>query len=151
MVVGERFDLLLINDDQHALATIKTKTPYHKASKKERKDFEEKLSGFPTLRSAYFTNGPEWDRLDIVVTGGELSIFERSQFDTRKASPELAELFFAPLFYEESSEVFRTAFRDLFAPQSPQSHSSWIFFLLRHAEKLQPIFIPGQWKTTLLY
>jgi len=97
---GTRFDLLLLDDDQHAVATIETKTPYHKASKKERKDFEERLSGFPTLRTAYFTNGPEWDRLDIVVIGGQLSIHERSSLDTRKASAELAEAFFAPLIYE---------------------------------------------------
>jgi len=33
-----------------------------KASKKERTDFEQRLSGYPTLRTAYFTNGPDGDR-----------------------------------------------------------------------------------------
>jgi len=105
VVVGEIFDLLLLDDDQHALATIETKTPYHKASKKEREDFQERLSGFPTLRTAYFTNGPEWHRLDIVVTGGQLSILERSRLDTRRDSAELAQKFFAPLIYEPDTEV----------------------------------------------
>jgi len=60
--LGERFDVLLLSDEDHALATIETKTPYHKASKKERTDFEQRLSGYPTLRTAYFTNGPDGDR-----------------------------------------------------------------------------------------
>jgi hypothetical protein len=97
VLVGERFDLLLVGADDHAVATIETKTPYHKASKKEREDFEERLAGFPTLRTAYFTNGPEWDRLDIVVSGAKLKVLERSSIDIRKASPALAETFFAPL------------------------------------------------------
>src|SRR5947209_9645328 len=53
-VVGERFDLLLVSDEHHAIATIETKTPYRNASKKEREDFEKRLDGFPTLRTAYF-------------------------------------------------------------------------------------------------
>src|ERR1019366_9320056 len=60
-VVGERFDVLLLNNDLHPIVTIETKTPYHKATKKDRADFENRLDGFPTLRCAYFTNGPEWD------------------------------------------------------------------------------------------
>src|ERR1039458_5866461 len=44
VVVGERFDVLLLSDEDHALATIETKTPYHQASKKERSDFEERRS-----------------------------------------------------------------------------------------------------------
>jgi Eco57I restriction-modification methylase/N-6 DNA Methylase len=105
VVVGEIFDLLLLSDDQHALATIETKTPYHKASRKEQKDFEERLSGYPALRTAYFTNGPEWHRLDIVVTGGHLSILDRSSLDTRKASAEVAEAFFGPVIYEPETEA----------------------------------------------
>ncbi len=103
--VGERFDLLLLGVDDHAVATIETKTPYHKASRKERQDFEERLAGFPTLRTAYFTNGPEWDRLDIVVSGAELRVLERNQMDIRKASGDLAERFFAPLQYRETDDI----------------------------------------------
>jgi hypothetical protein len=99
VIVGERFDILMVGEDDHAIATIETKTPYHKASKKERADFEARLAGFPTLRIAYFTNGPEWDRLDILVDAGELKVLERSRLDTRRASPELTEQFFTPLQY----------------------------------------------------
>src|SRR5271157_384494 len=86
VVVGERFDVLLLSDEVHALATIETKTPYHKASKKERADFEERLSGYPTLRTAYFTNGCDWDKLDIVVSGAELLVRARSSLDINKHS-----------------------------------------------------------------
>ena len=61
VVVGERFDILLLDSDGFPVITIETKTPYHKASKKERQDFEERLSGYGTLRTAFFTNGTEWD------------------------------------------------------------------------------------------
>src|SRR5271157_1804616 len=105
VVVGERFDVLLLSDEVHALATIETKTPYHQASKKERADFEERLSGFPTLKTAYFTNGPEWNRLDILVSGAELRVLERSTFDLGKHSPAYAEQFFAPLQYRSGDDV----------------------------------------------
>ncbi len=105
IVVGERFDVLLLSDEDHALTTIETKTPYHQASKKERADFEERLSGFPTLRTAYFTNGSEWNRLDIVVSGAELRVLERSTFDLGQHSPAYAEQFFTPLRYRSGSDV----------------------------------------------
>jgi len=105
VAVGEIFDLLLLDDEHHALATIETKTPYHNASAKERKDFEARLSGFPTLRTAYFTNGPEWDRLDVFVSNGQLSTLDRSRLDIRKDAPAVAELFFAPLVYESENSI----------------------------------------------
>jgi hypothetical protein len=104
-MIGERFDVLLLSDEDHALATIETKTPYHLASKKEREDFEERLSGFPTLRTAYFTNGPQWDRLDIVVSGAELRVLDRSHFDLDTQSPEYVEQFFAPLRYRSAENT----------------------------------------------
>ncbi len=105
VVIGERFDILLLSDEVHALATIETKTPYHRASKKERADFEERLSGFPTLSTAYFTNGSVWDRLDIVVSGAELYVRERSTFELGKHSPAYVEQFFAPLRYHSVDDV----------------------------------------------
>lgn len=104
VLVGERFDVLLLSDEVHALVTIETKTPYHRASKKERSDFEARLSGHPTLRTAYFTNGAEWDRLDIVVSGAELRVLKRSEFDLNKHSPAYAEQFFAPLRYRSADD-----------------------------------------------
>lgn len=104
-MIGERFDVLLLSDEDHALATIETKTPFHGASKKEREDFEERLSGFPTLRTAYFTNGPEWDRLDIVVSGAELRVLDRSHFDLGESSSEYAEQFFEPLRHRSGANT----------------------------------------------
>ena len=97
IVVGERFDLLLQDADGFPVATIETKTPYHKASKKERQDFEERLSGFGTLRHAYFTNGNQWDRLDIFSPTGVLEVQSRFSFDLNHSAPEEVEAFFAPL------------------------------------------------------
>ena len=95
VLVGERFDLLLLGVDDHAVATIETKTPYHRASKKERSDFQERLSGFPTLRTAFFTNGPEWERLDIVVAGANLRILERNLLE-KSALPRLSLFYMRP-------------------------------------------------------
>ncbi len=97
VVVGERFDVLLQDADGFPVATIETKEPYHKASKKERADFEERLSGFGTLRHAYFTNGNQWERLDIFSPTGDLEIQTRFSFDLNHVTPEESEAFFAPL------------------------------------------------------
>jgi hypothetical protein len=97
VVVGERFDILLQDAEGFPIATIETKTPHHRAAKRERDDFEERLSGFGTLRYAYFTNGSEWERLDIFSPTGVLEIQTRFNFDLGRASPEEAEGFFAPL------------------------------------------------------
>ncbi len=97
VVVGERFDILLQDAEGFPVATIETKTPYHKATKKERRDFEERLSGYGTLRTAYFTNGTEWERLDIFSPTGMLEIRERFEFHLNAAGAEEAEAFFAPL------------------------------------------------------
>jgi SAM-dependent methyltransferase len=97
IVVGERFDVLLQDADGFPVATIETKEPYHRASKKEREDFERRLSGFGTLRHAYFTNGNEWERLDIFSPTGVLEIQSRFAFALGRAAAEEAEAFFAPL------------------------------------------------------
>lgn len=93
VVVGERFDVLLQDADGFPVATIETKEPYHKASKKERADFEERLSGFGTLRHAYFTNGNQWERLDIFSPTGDLEIQTRFSFDLNHVTPEESEAF----------------------------------------------------------
>ncbi|MBZ5615902.1 MAG: N-6 DNA methylase [Acidobacteriia bacterium] len=105
VVVGERFDILLVNDELHPVATIETKTPFHKATRKEKKDFEERLDGFPSLRTAYFTNGSEWDRLDIITSEGNLEIVESSHLNLDKASGPLADLFFAPLRHRPTDDA----------------------------------------------
>ena len=97
VVLGERFDILLQDADGFPIATIETKTPYHKATRKDREDFEARLSGFGTLRHAYFTNGDEWERLDIFSPTGALEIRDRFYFNLEKGVAEEAEAFFTPL------------------------------------------------------
>lgn len=97
IMIGERFDILLLDSDSFPVMTIETKAPGHKASRKERKDFEERLSGYGTLRSAYFTNGFEWNRLDIHSPTGVLEIRDRSDLYLDKTTAEEAEAFFLPL------------------------------------------------------
>ena len=106
IVVGERFDLLLQDSDGFPIATIETKTPYHKASKKERADFEQRLSGFGTLRYAFFTNGSQWQRLDIFSPTGALEIQSRFSFELNRCTAEEVEAFFTPL---AGYRYFRTA------------------------------------------
>lgn len=60
VIQGKRFDLILRDDSGLPIITIETKTPYHKASTKERRDFEKRLAAFPTLRYAIFTSGNDW-------------------------------------------------------------------------------------------
>ncbi|HVG29320.1 MAG TPA: N-6 DNA methylase [Pyrinomonadaceae bacterium] len=100
IVVGERFDILLQDEGGHPVITIETKTPYHKAGAKERADFEERLAGYGTLRAAYFTNGAEWEQLEILAPAGEQEIQSRSVFHLERTTPEEAEAFFAPLAAE---------------------------------------------------
>lgn len=106
IVIGERFDILLLDADGFPVATIETKNPRHKASKQEHEDFEKRLSGYGTLRYAYFTNGIEWNRLDIHSPTGDLEIWDRSNFFLDKATSEEAEAFFIPL---AANRYFRDA------------------------------------------
>lgn len=95
--VGERFDLILQDADGFPVATIETKTPYKKITTKERKDFEDRLSAYGTLRTAFITNGVEWERLEIAVPGGTLEIRSREKLNVSAATEEEAEAFFSPI------------------------------------------------------
>lgn len=97
IIVGERFDILLRDAEGFPVVTIETKTPFHKASAKERMDFEERLAGFGTLRTAYFTNGAEWEQLEILAPTGVQEIQARSILRIEDATDEETEAFFAPL------------------------------------------------------
>jgi len=102
--VGERFDILLLDEFDRPVVTIETKAPYHRSSKEEQKTFRERLSFYATLRAAYFTNGPEWDRLDLVSLEGQQTMHEQVSLELSQASAELAESFFAPLRGDRYSE-----------------------------------------------
>lgn len=100
VVVGERFDIRLLDAEGFPVVTIETKPPGGRVTGKARGDFRDRLSGFGTLRTAYFTDGFEWDRLDIFFEAGKLQ--ERAEFELAlsSATDEEAEAFFAPLAVE---------------------------------------------------
>jgi hypothetical protein len=102
--IGERFDILLLDEFDRPVVTIETKAPYHHSSKEEQKTFRERLSFYATLRAAYFTNGPEWDRVDLVSLEGQQTIHERVSLEISQATSEHAESFFAPLKGDRYSE-----------------------------------------------
>ncbi|MFZ0663976.1 MAG: hypothetical protein WAM66_14905 [Acidobacteriaceae bacterium] len=99
VVQGERFDLILRDDSGLPVITIETKTPYHKASVKERRDFEKRLSAFPTLRYAIFTSGNDWERYLIEHRDGVASVLEDAHFELSTVGPVAADSFFEPLRY----------------------------------------------------
>lgn len=94
---GEGFDILLLDEHDDEVATIETKAPFHKSTHAERDSFVERLSKLPRLRVAYFTNGPEWDRLDLIAPEGVQEIRNQMSLDISQATDEEAESFFAPL------------------------------------------------------
>jgi hypothetical protein len=94
---GEGFDILLLDEQDNGVVTIETKSLFHRASKDERDRFTSRLSKLPRLRAAYFTNGPEWDRLDLIALEGVQEIRGKSSLDIADATAEEAESFFAPL------------------------------------------------------
>ncbi|MHB1700277.1 MAG: Eco57I restriction-modification methylase domain-containing protein [Acidobacteriaceae bacterium] len=100
VVQGERFDLILRDDSGLPVITIETKTPFHKASAKERRDFEKRLAAFPTLRHAIFTNGNEWDRYLIEHDNGKTSVIEDAHFDLDSVNVGSVNSFFDPLKYQ---------------------------------------------------
>ena len=99
VVQGERFDLILCDDAGLPVITIETKTPYHKASAKERRDFEKRLAAFPTLRFAIFTSGNEWERYLIQHDNGAASVLEDAHFELSTVGSTAASSFFDPLRY----------------------------------------------------
>ena len=102
--IGERFDILLLDEFDRPVVTVETKAPYHRSSRQEQRTFRERLSLYGTLRTAYLTNGLEWDRLDLVSSEGRQTIREQVSFDISHADAELAESFFAPLRGDRYSE-----------------------------------------------
>lgn len=95
--IGERFDILLLDEYDSPVVTIETKAPYHRSTKDEQKTFRERLSYYPTLRAAFFTNGPGWGRLDLISAEGQQKIHARVNLEISEATAEQAESFFAPL------------------------------------------------------
>jgi len=95
--IGEKFDILLLDEHDSPVVTIETKAPLHRSTAQERERFKNRLSLYPTLRAAFFTNGPEWDRLDLLAPEGQQEIRARVFLEISQATHEKAESFFAPL------------------------------------------------------
>ena len=95
--IGERFDILLLDEFDHPVVTIETKAPFHRSTKDEQETFRERLFLYPTLRAAFFTNGPEWDRLDLVSLEGQQKIQAQVSLEISQGGAEQAESFFMPL------------------------------------------------------
>jgi hypothetical protein len=95
--IGEIFDILLLDEYVKPVITIETKSPYHRSTNEEQKKFRERLSSYPSLRVAFFTNGPEWERLDLVSIEGQQEIHSQDSLDISQATSERIESFFASL------------------------------------------------------
>jgi hypothetical protein len=116
--IGEEFDVILLDDFDKAVVTIETKEPFHRASKAEREIFAARLSKLPTLRTAYFTNGQEWDRLDLCSPKGAQQVLAKASLAIATAAPEEAESFFTPLRADRHSG-FRAPNRSAVTRASP--------------------------------
>src|SRR5229473_3989905 len=72
---GERFDLLLNDDEGRPLINIETKSPASEGwTDAEERDFVERLGFYPTIRHAFITDGHKWKRLDLVEVSGRLRV-----------------------------------------------------------------------------
>jgi hypothetical protein len=105
IVIGERFDVLLVDQFNFPLQTIETKTPYHQASRAERKSFEDRLSGFGTLHYAYFSNGAEWERLSLSFDEGKAKFHDARQIKIATATGPNVEKFFRPLLLASEPDI----------------------------------------------
>jgi hypothetical protein len=97
ILLGERHDILLLNDSLSPVITVETKRPDYDASKSEWKNFEARLPHYGTLRWAFLTNGKNWTRLEILAPKGKIQIRSRQEIDVTKASEEDAAKYFGTL------------------------------------------------------
>ena len=94
VVLGERFDILLLDQGLHPVVNIETKKPYYEASPREKANFEDRLKYYGTLRWACLTNGTSWLRLSLLSPSGTQVIQERKTLNIEKASQKAARSFF---------------------------------------------------------
>ena len=97
ILFGERFDVLLLDEDLHPVINIETKAPDHEASEQEIQDFEQRFPFYATLRWAFFTNGKEWCRLALHAPDGQQTISERKALSLQSTTDRSAADFFDPL------------------------------------------------------
>jgi hypothetical protein len=81
ILVGERHDVLLLNEQLFPIITIETKEPRHEASKTEKAKFEERLPHYTTLQHAFLTDGFNWLQLTLSAPAGRQTIAARGEID----------------------------------------------------------------------
>jgi len=64
IVFGEKYDVLMVDDDVKPVIYLETKKPGRGLADIE--DFRGRLSNYPTLEYAILANGYEWLRLDMI-------------------------------------------------------------------------------------
>lgn len=70
IVMGEVYDILLLDRRRMPAITIETKSPGHRVTRQDVAKFEARLHHYPTLRYAYFTDGGYWRRLQVAAPRG---------------------------------------------------------------------------------
>lgn len=86
IVLGERFDILLVDDDLRPVVNIETKKPRHKPSVSEVNKFANRLSAYGTLRYAFLTDGYVWERLELEAPRGRQTVVGKQRLDIRRAT-----------------------------------------------------------------
>ena len=97
IVSGERFDVLLLEQDLHPVINIETKAPEHVAATTEVREFERRLAFYGTLHWAFFTNGNEWWRLELYAPDGRQTISDRKSLSIQTTNESVAAEYFDPL------------------------------------------------------
>jgi hypothetical protein len=70
IVMGEVYDVLLLDRRRMPAITIETKPPGHRVTKQDVAKFEGRLQHYSTLRYAFFTDGRYWRRLEVAAPRG---------------------------------------------------------------------------------
>jgi hypothetical protein len=95
IVLGERFDILLLDDREIPVINIETKKPGRTPSPAEERDFMNRLGDYPTLQWAYLTNGWDWTRVELLAPRGVQQVISTAKFSLSRAAR--ADAFFASL------------------------------------------------------
>ncbi len=94
IILGERFDILLLNAAMHPVVSIETKKPRYQASERERRDFRNRLPMYPTLEWAFLTNGTCWERFRLLAPQGDQTIIEEEELRIAEATERTTAEFF---------------------------------------------------------
>jgi hypothetical protein len=77
VIVGERFDILCVDEQRKPVIAIETKAPGTQFTVQDFADFESRLRFHPTIEYAYITDGWTWDRVDLRAPHGKIEIAGR--------------------------------------------------------------------------